>query len=89
MADAVIEDIADFRKPEDLEDPERSELSGAPEVQVRGSQFRDDVAGAALPLELVTAARAEEIRFMESWGVWGIRLVSERLARAGKTHRWA
>eukprot|EP00969_Alexandrium_andersonii_P135883 6011333-Alexandrium_andersonii.AAC.1 len=49
-----------------------------------GARFRDDIAGAALPLELVMMARAEEIKFTRSWNVWGVRPVSECRARAGK-----
>eukprot|EP00969_Alexandrium_andersonii_P337473 14915863-Alexandrium_andersonii.AAC.1 len=47
-------------------------------------RFRDDITGAVLPPELVSAARSEEIRFMESWGVWDVRPISECLARAGR-----
>eukprot|EP00969_Alexandrium_andersonii_P158554 7005339-Alexandrium_andersonii.AAC.1 len=61
MDNAAVRDIADFRAPEEPTDPERPEPSDMPGVQARGSQFRDDIVGAVLPLELVTAARAEEI----------------------------
>eukprot|EP00969_Alexandrium_andersonii_P286399 12660512-Alexandrium_andersonii.AAC.1 len=36
-------------------------------VDQEGSPYRDAAAGAALAPELVEAARAEEIRFMQSW----------------------
>eukprot|EP00969_Alexandrium_andersonii_P247164 10923105-Alexandrium_andersonii.AAC.1 len=49
-----------------------------------GRTFRDDITGAALPPELAMSARAEEIRFMQSWNVWDARPVSECRARAGK-----
>eukprot|EP00969_Alexandrium_andersonii_P327993 14493938-Alexandrium_andersonii.AAC.1 len=49
-----------------------------------GRQFRDDVTGAVLPPELAPAARAEEIRFAQSWQVWGVRPNAVRKARAGK-----
>eukprot|EP00969_Alexandrium_andersonii_P324499 14338586-Alexandrium_andersonii.AAC.1 len=68
MGDAAIQDIEDFRKPEEPGDPERSELSDGPGVSVRGPQYRGDIAGAASPSDLVRAARAEEIKSMESWG---------------------
>eukprot|EP00969_Alexandrium_andersonii_P316363 13976314-Alexandrium_andersonii.AAC.1 len=68
MDDAVIADIEDFRAPEELGDPVQSESSGVAGVQVRGPQYRGDITGAVFPAELVTAARAEEIKFMESWG---------------------
>eukprot|EP00969_Alexandrium_andersonii_P066525 2932502-Alexandrium_andersonii.AAC.1 len=47
-------------------------------------QFHDDSAGAVLPPELVVVARAKEIRFMESWGVWDARPISECFSRRGK-----
>ena len=37
-----------------------------------------------MPPDLVAAARSEEIRFVESWGVWDVRPISECLSRAGK-----
>eukprot|EP00969_Alexandrium_andersonii_P077969 3439079-Alexandrium_andersonii.AAC.1 len=68
MDDADIEDMAGFREPGELGDPARSVRSDAPGVPARGSQLRDDITGAVLPSELVMAARAEEIKFMEYWG---------------------
>eukprot|EP00969_Alexandrium_andersonii_P087787 3872375-Alexandrium_andersonii.AAC.1 len=50
-----------------------------------GRAFRDDITGAALPSELVTAARAEEIKFTQSWNVWDVRPVSECKARTVDT----
>eukprot|EP00969_Alexandrium_andersonii_P318514 14069832-Alexandrium_andersonii.AAC.1 len=68
MGDAVIQDVEDVRAPEEPEDSERSELSDGPGVPARGSQLRGDIAGAVLPSDLAMAARAEEIKFVESWG---------------------
>eukprot|EP00969_Alexandrium_andersonii_P133204 5891027-Alexandrium_andersonii.AAC.1 len=61
--------------------PERSD-GGLPVSA--GRAFRDDITGAALPPELAMAARAEEIKFTQSWNAWGARPVSGRRARAGK-----
>eukprot|EP00969_Alexandrium_andersonii_P199519 8812082-Alexandrium_andersonii.AAC.1 len=49
---------------------ERSD--GGPPAQAEHA-FRDDITGAVLPPELVTAARAEDIKFMQSWNVWDVR----------------
>eukprot|EP00969_Alexandrium_andersonii_P368682 15473457-Alexandrium_andersonii.AAC.1 len=54
-------------------------MDGGPPVSA-GRVFQGDVAGAALPPELVMSARAEEIKFTQSWNVWGV----ECRARAGK-----
>eukprot|EP00969_Alexandrium_andersonii_P043937 1926488-Alexandrium_andersonii.AAC.1 len=45
-----------------------SEWSDGRGAESGPGQFRDDIAGAALSPELVSAARSEEIRFMKSWG---------------------
>ncbi len=44
----------------------------------------DEIAGAALPPELVRQARAEEIKFMLDWGVWKRALITECWAETGK-----
>ena len=44
----------------------------------------DDVSGRAIPAHLVKAARAEEVTFMKSWGVWTVRPRTEAWARTGK-----
>eukprot|EP00969_Alexandrium_andersonii_P145019 6412252-Alexandrium_andersonii.AAC.1 len=54
------------------------EPSGGCRAGPGGQAYRDDIAGAALDPELVASARAEEIRFVESWHVWDVRPISER-----------
>eukprot|EP00969_Alexandrium_andersonii_P126633 5596603-Alexandrium_andersonii.AAC.1 len=86
MDDAHIVDVADFGAPADgnSEGPAWSEFSGGRGAGGGPQHFRDDITGAALPPELASAARSEEIRFMESWGVWDVRPISECLSRTGK-----
>eukprot|EP00969_Alexandrium_andersonii_P068324 3013557-Alexandrium_andersonii.AAC.1 len=67
--DDNIEDTADF------EAPAGGEPRG-PAAESGGQLFRDDITGAVLPPDLVAAARSEETRFMDSWGVWGVRPIS-------------
>eukprot|EP00975_Prorocentrum_lima_P014338 3046681-Prorocentrum_lima.AAC.1 len=49
-----------------------------------GSEYRDATTGAVLNRKLVEEARAEEIRFMQSWQVWEVRPIAECRARTGK-----
>eukprot|EP00969_Alexandrium_andersonii_P292501 12927892-Alexandrium_andersonii.AAC.1 len=70
MDDARIVDVDDFEalaegSSEGPAWPESSDGRGAEEGP---RQFRDDITGAVLSPERVSAARSEEIRFMESWG---------------------
>eukprot|EP00969_Alexandrium_andersonii_P356419 15446505-Alexandrium_andersonii.AAC.1 len=91
MDDADIADITDFR----ALDPDAAsavpECSGGRRAEPGGQSYRDDITGAALDPELVSSARSEETRFMESWRAWDVRPISERIARTGKRHiggRW-
>eukprot|EP00969_Alexandrium_andersonii_P319685 14122761-Alexandrium_andersonii.AAC.1 len=84
MGDADITDLADFRA---VDEPPASAVSGCSGDRRAGSggqPCRDDIAGAILDSELVAAARSEDIRFMESWHAWGVRPISDCVARAGK-----
>eukprot|EP00969_Alexandrium_andersonii_P151023 6677536-Alexandrium_andersonii.AAC.1 len=78
MGDARIVDVADFGAPADGNSggPAWSEFSGGRGAGSGPQHFRDDITGAALSLELVSAACSEEIRFVESWGVWDVRPIS-------------
>eukprot|EP00969_Alexandrium_andersonii_P161627 7143407-Alexandrium_andersonii.AAC.1 len=71
-------DIADIRAlaVEEQMGPAWSESSDGRGTGSGGQLLRDDATGAALPPDLVAAARSEEIRFMESWGVWDVRPIS-------------
>jgi hypothetical protein len=44
----------------------------------------DEITGAALPPDLVRQARAEEINFMQSWGVWKRARIAECWQETGK-----
>eukprot|EP00969_Alexandrium_andersonii_P253954 11224466-Alexandrium_andersonii.AAC.1 len=78
MDDADNANVADFTAPagEEPGGPAWSECSGGHGTESRAQQFRDDITGAVLPPGLVAAACSEEIRFMESWGVWDVRPIS-------------
>eukprot|EP00969_Alexandrium_andersonii_P057985 2555040-Alexandrium_andersonii.AAC.1 len=86
VGDAEIVDVASLGEPtgEEPRGPAWPEGSDGGLAGDGSQHFRDDITGAVLPLELVAAARSEEIRFMEFWGVWDARPVSERLSRARK-----
>eukprot|EP00969_Alexandrium_andersonii_P261062 11541324-Alexandrium_andersonii.AAC.1 len=70
MDDACITDVEGFGALAEgsSEGPAWSEWSDGRGAGDGPWQFRDDITGAVLPPELVSAARSEEIRFMESWG---------------------
>eukprot|EP00969_Alexandrium_andersonii_P321503 14205440-Alexandrium_andersonii.AAC.1 len=61
-----------------------SECSDGCRAGPGGQTYRDDITGAVLDPELVASARSEEIRFRESWHVWDVRPISERIARASE-----
>eukprot|EP00969_Alexandrium_andersonii_P056711 2500435-Alexandrium_andersonii.AAC.1 len=84
MGDAGIEDLTDSRPVDEPPASAASGCSGDRRAGSGGQPYRDDVTGAVLDSELVAAARTEEIRFAESWHVWDVRPISERVARAGK-----
>eukprot|EP00969_Alexandrium_andersonii_P113520 5017483-Alexandrium_andersonii.AAC.1 len=84
MDDADTADITNFRAMASDSASAVPELSCGCRAGSGGQTYRDDVTGAALDLELVASARAEEIRFMGSWRVWDVRPISECVARAGK-----
>eukprot|EP00969_Alexandrium_andersonii_P349899 15432109-Alexandrium_andersonii.AAC.1 len=71
-------DVADIKAfaGEEQAGPAWSGSSGDSGASSGGQLFRDDITGAALPPDLVAAARSEGIRFMESWGVWDVRPIS-------------
>eukprot|EP00969_Alexandrium_andersonii_P147366 6516676-Alexandrium_andersonii.AAC.1 len=85
MDDADIADVAGFGAlaGEEPRGPAWSECSDGHGAGSGARQFRDDVTGATLPPELAAAARPGEIRFVESWGVWDVRPISECLSHAG------
>eukprot|EP00969_Alexandrium_andersonii_P347608 15368924-Alexandrium_andersonii.AAC.1 len=66
MDDAHITDVDDYQTfaEEEPGGPAWSEWSDGRGAEAGPGQFRDDITGAALPPELVPAARSEEIRFM-------------------------
>eukprot|EP00969_Alexandrium_andersonii_P274117 12115241-Alexandrium_andersonii.AAC.1 len=70
MDDAHITDVGGYSTlaEEESGGPAWSEWSDGRGAGAGLGRFRDDITGAALPPELVPAARSEEIRFMESWG---------------------
>eukprot|EP00969_Alexandrium_andersonii_P206428 9120528-Alexandrium_andersonii.AAC.1 len=84
MGDATIADIPHFRNWESDTALAESEPSGARRGRQEGQTYRGDITGAVLDSGLVESARAEEIRFTESWHVWSVRPISECLARIGK-----
>eukprot|EP00969_Alexandrium_andersonii_P190131 8400883-Alexandrium_andersonii.AAC.1 len=67
MDGASIEDITNFQAANSDAASAMPEFSGGRMAGPGGQTYRDDITGAALDLELVASARAEEIRFMESW----------------------
>ena len=83
MGDAPIIDETDFGAfvGSGSEGLSWSESSGGHGPGGGSQSYWDDIAGAALPPELVSAARSEEIRFVESRGVWEVRPISECLSR--------
>eukprot|EP00969_Alexandrium_andersonii_P078568 3464411-Alexandrium_andersonii.AAC.1 len=81
--DSDIEDLADFRPAGEQLASAAPGFPGDRGAGSNGQPFRGDIAGAVLDSELVAAARSGEIRFMESWHAWGVRPISERVARAG------
>eukprot|EP00969_Alexandrium_andersonii_P364423 15464116-Alexandrium_andersonii.AAC.1 len=84
MGDAAIADTPHFRNWE--ADPALAESgsSGARGGRPEGQTYRDDITGTVLDPKLVESARAEVVRFMESWRAWDVRPASERIARTGK-----
>eukprot|EP00969_Alexandrium_andersonii_P340862 15066151-Alexandrium_andersonii.AAC.1 len=73
MSDAAIADIPRFRDLDSdaaLAEPVPSGVRGA---RSDAQAYRDDITWAVLDPGLIESARAEEIRFMESWHAWGVR----------------
>eukprot|EP00969_Alexandrium_andersonii_P049812 2185894-Alexandrium_andersonii.AAC.1 len=69
MDDIDVADIEAFAG-EGQAGPAWSESSDIRGASSEGQLFRGDITGAASPPDLVAAARSEEIRFMEFWGLW-------------------
>ena len=63
----------------------RDEAGEATHVPEPWKKYWDDISGKELKLDLVRAAREEELKVVDEMGVWEVRPISEFLLVTGKT----